>query len=609
MAYSGQDFFVGAWRDLRGGRLGMDVPIVLGLVAAWGGSAVATVWQVGDFYADSVTMFVLLVLLARRYEMRGREIAASTMDRLARVMPQVTRRLRPDGDEEEVAAVDLRPGDLLRVAPGEALPADGVVREGESSFDESVLTGEPVPVSKGPGAVVTAGTCNRDQPVVVEVTRVGESSTTGEVRRLLDQGLRTRPRYAELAERVSEWFVAVVLVVAGATALVWLWLDPSRALAHTVSVLIVTCPCALALATPVAVAVATGRFALAGILPLRLSALESLATADLAVFDKTGTLTLGDLEVASVRLVGRLDREAAVSLAASLEVGSGHPVGRALRRLRPGAPPLAVSGQRYEPGAGVEGVVGDERWWLGRPAYVVAGLGAQGLPEAAQRLMEELEEDGQRVVLLADATGVQAAFGLRDRPRAGGEAMLADLRRAGFGGFAVLSGDATGRTRRFADALGIEEAHGDQTPADKLAWIQLRQREGRRVLMVGDGINDAPTLAAADVSMSFGDATDLAQRSSDFVVLAHDLSAVATARRLAARTRNVIRQNLAWAAAYNLLSVPAAALGMVPPWAAALGMSASSLLVVLNALRLSRPRDRHGADGSRGAQPSPALAG
>jgi Cu2+-exporting ATPase len=599
LAYSGQDFFVGAWRDFRAGRLGMDVPIVLGLVTAWLGSAAATVLERGDYYADSITMFVLFVLLARRYEMRGREAAANAMDRLARVVPQTARRLGPEGDAEEVAAVDLAPGDRLRVLPGESLPADGVVREGASSFDESLLTGESLPVPKGPGETVIAGTCNRDQPVVVEVTRVGEASTVGEVRRLLDHGLQSRPRYAQLAERVAEWFVPVVLLVAVLTALAWLRVDPFEALRNTVSVLIVTCPCALALATPVAVAVTTGRLADGGVLALRLEALEALAQADLGAFDKTGTLTLGELGVVSARALGGVDPAHALELAAALEAGSEHPVAQAFRRAA-GPSRRTVLARVNEPGAGVSGEIDGVRWRIGRADWAAPAAGAAVAAE-----VERVERLGRRAVVLADGRGALVVYGLEDRARPGAPAMLAALAAAGVRRFAVVSGDSTRTTREVAARLGIDEALGDLRPQDKLAWVRGRQAEGHGVLMVGDGINDAPTLAAADVSISFGDATDLAQRSSDFVVLRKDLGAVAFARRLARKARTVIRQNLLWAAAYNLLAVPAAALGMVPPWAAALGMSASSLLVVANAMRLTRARvDETSAEGLRDKHPT-----
>jgi Cu2+-exporting ATPase len=585
LSYSGQDFFVGAWRDLKNRRLGMDVPIVLGLTIALTGSLVATLQQRGEVYLDSIAMFVLFVLLARIYEMRGRVTAANAMDRLARVIPQTARRLTEAG-EEEVAAVELRPGDRLRMVPGEVLPADGTIVEGSSSIDESPLTGESAPVLRRAGDPVTAGTCNIDQPIVIEVTRVGEESTAGEIRYLLDRALHSRPRYAVLAERAAEWFVAVVLLLALLTAGAWLWLDPAQALPNTIAVLIVTCPCALALATPVAVAIAAARFADMGVLPLRMSGLERLARAGVAAFDKTGTLTLGRLRLLEVRTYGGANDQSAYDLAAALEQGSEHPVGKALAGAGDSTR-YDVQGRHNVPGAGVTGSIAGREWRLGKVAFALAGA---ELDRSVEAFIRERQEWGYVVVALSDARSLQALFVLEDEPRPGGRELPARLRDGGVSRVAVLSGDSARNAQALARRLDIPEALGDLSPADKLGWIRERQGEGARVMMVGDGINDAPTLAGADVSVSFAGATELAQYSSDFIVLADDLSAIGDARQLARRTRRVILQNLLWAASYNLLAVPAAALGYIPPWAAAIGMSASSLFVVANALRLRRDR-------------------
>ena len=585
LAYAGQDFFVGAWRDLRNRRLGMDVPIVIGLCTAFLGSLVATVRQHGEVYFDSIAMFVFFVLLARFFEMRGRVRAADAMDRLARVIPETARRLRADGGEEEVAVVELERGDRLTIRPGEALPADAVILQGRTSVDESVLTGEALPVEKGPGEPVFGGTCNREQPITVEVTRVGAESTAGEIRDLLQRGMHTRPRFARLAERAAEWFVVAVLVLAGATAAGWLWLDPSQALSNTVAVLIVTCPCALALATPVAVAISAGRFAGQGILPLRMGAMEALARADTVAFDKTGTLTQGTLQLVGVRGFGGLDNETALAVAAALERRSEHPVARALRRTGPGVDE-ETTGYRNVPGHGVTAVLRKRRWKLGKPDFALEGV----TPDVdVQSAMADLQGRGLHTVVLCDGIAARGLFAFQDPPRPGVDTLASDMERLGFTGSALLSGDTSANVDRFARATGIPEARGDLIPAEKLDWIRARQAAGHRVLMVGDGINDAPVLAAADVSVSFADATDLAKSHSDFVILAEDLFALTEARQLAQRTRRIILQNLVWAAAYNILAVPAAAAGLVPPWAAAIGMSLSSLVVVGNALRLRGP--------------------
>src|SRR6266542_1941609 len=292
LAYPGQDFIAGAWRDVRRRRAGMDVPITLGLLAAWAGSAWATARGTGPVYFDAIAMLVFFVLLARAFETRARLRAAAALDPFALVSPATARRLDAEGRENEVAAADLSAGEVIRIRPGEIAPADGVLLEGESSFDEAVLTGEPWPRARRPGDEVAAGSVNRDQVVLLRVTRTGEASTLGELSRLLERGLASRPPSALLADRLGVWLVAAVLFLSAATAIFWSFRDSSLALPATIAVLIVTCPCALALATPIALAVAAGRFAKAGVLPARMAAIERLARADAAAFDKTGTLTL-----------------------------------------------------------------------------------------------------------------------------------------------------------------------------------------------------------------------------------------------------------------------------------------------------------------------------
>ncbi|MDJ0891176.1 MAG: heavy metal translocating P-type ATPase [Gammaproteobacteria bacterium] len=598
--YAGQDFFVGAWRDLRNRRLGMDVPIVIGLCTAFLGSLVATLRQHGEVYFDSIVMFVFFVLLARFFEMRGRVRAADAMDRLARIVPETTRRLRRDGREEEVAVIELKHGDRLQLRPGEAVPADGEIVDGRSSFDESALTGEAIPVEKGPGEAVFSGTINRDQPVTVQVSRVGAESTAGEIRDLLQRGLHSRPRFALLAERAAEWFVVLVLSVASITAGTWFWLAPGEALANTVAVLIVTCPCALALATPVAVAIGAGRLAEHGILPLRMTAVEALARADTAAFDKTGTLTRGVLELVHMQGAGGYGKDAALVVAAALERRSEHPVARALQRAAP-QEDVEVSDYRNLPGCGVVGLVRGRHWKLGKPAFALGGLAEDA---EVGDVLSRLQARGLHTVVLSDGEAARGVFAFQDPARTGIETLASELKKLGLKELALLSGDSAVNVRRFAAGAGIPEAKGDLTPGDKLDWIRRKQASGKRVLMVGDGINDAPTLAAADVSVSFADATDLAKSQSDLVILAKDLYALGEARRLAQQTRRIILQNLLWAAGYNVLAVPAAALGLVPPWAAAIGMSVSSLVVVGNALRLRK----RSAPVSRSATRGPVLA-
>ena len=584
LAYPGQEFFIGAWRDLRNRRLGMDVPIVLGLSFAYLGSLHTTWSQSGEVYYDSIAMFVFLVLLARRIELRGRVRAADALDRVGKILPRLATRLDADG-EQEVLVTDLAPGDRVRVHPGEIVPADGRLIDGRSTFDESLLTGEPLPVARQPGDMLIGGTCNVDQAVILEVEKDTGDSTVAEIHRLLMRGMREAPRYAVLAQRAAAWFVAVVLLIAAVTATTWLLIDPALALPNTVAVLIVTCPCAFALATPVAAAIGVGRLADAGMLTVRSDAIEHLAQCDTFAFDKTGTLTLGELRVEQIATFGNLDAAQAMSLAAALEAHSEHPIGKALRAQHQG-PVREVSDHLNRVGEGIQGTIDDTIWRIGKPAFA---LPAASLPRL-QADHPTLMSSAYVVVALCDMDGNGALFALSDQMRPGVQELLATLRDRGVRHIALLSGDSQESVQQFAQNLDFDEALGDQKPSDKLTWIRRRQGDGARVAMAGDGINDAPTLAAADVSVSFAHATELAQVSSGLLVLGNDLGVIGEMRVVAEKTRRIMRQNLGWAAAYNFLAVPAAALGMIAPWGAAIGMSLSSLLVVLNALRLRARR-------------------
>ena len=584
LAYPGQEFFIGAWRDLRNRRLGMDVPIVLGLSFAYLGSLHTTWSQSGEVYYDSIAMFVFLVLLARRIELRGRVRAADALDRVGKILPRLATRLDADG-EKEVLVTELAPGDRVRVRPGEIVPADGRLIDGQSTFDESLLTGEPLPVARQPGDMLIGGTCNVDQAVILEVEKDTGDSTVAEIHRLLMRGMREAPRYAVLAQRAAGWFVAVVLLIAAVTATTWLLIDPALALPNTVAVLIVTCPCAFALATPVAAAIGVGRLADAGMLTVRSDAIEHLAQCDTFAFDKTGTLTLGELRVEQIATFGNLDAAQAMSLAAALEAHSEHPIGKALRAQHQG-PVREVSDHLNRVGEGIQGTIDDTIWRIGKPAFA---LPAASLPRL-QADHPTLMSSAYVVVALCDMDGNGALFALSDQMRPGVQELLATLRDRGVRHIALLSGDSQESVQQFAQNLDFDEALGDQKPSDKLTWIRRRQGDGARVAMAGDGINDAPTLAAADVSVSFAHATELAQVSSGLLVLGNDLGVIGEMRVLAEKTRRIMRQNLGWAAAYNFLAVPAAALGMIAPWGAAIGMSLSSLLVVLNALRLRSRR-------------------
>lgn len=592
LAYPGQEFFAGAWNDLKNKRLGMDVPVVLGLLTAYMGSMHSTVTGVGEVYFDSIAMFVFFLLIARRFELRGKLLAADRLERLASIIPGTSVRINEDGSRAQVATEVLVPGDLVRLKPGETVPVDGILSDGSSSFDESLLTGESMPVLKREGDTLVAGSVNGDQPVTMTATRSLQGSALSEIRESVERGLEQRPRYALLAEQVATGFVAVILLLAFATAWYWLRTDPDMWLPSTIAVLIVTCPCALALATPVALTISAGRMIRHGVLPLRMDAIDALATSRDFVFDKTGTLTSGTPELEKIITLAGVDKDDMLQVATSMSVDSEHPLSRALRAAC-SRPVLDTEQVNNHPGSGISAKLNDSDWRFGNSRFVESAV----ISPDMKNQVEGLRSSGNTVSLLSDGHSVKAAFVFSDPIRKGVELMLEELEQSGVERFTLLSGDTNVALSRLAEKLGISEAKGEMSPADKQEWINARQREGRCIAMFGDGINDSPALAAADVSISFSDATDIANVSSDFLLLGSDASVLAKARELARNTRRNIKQNFAWAAGYNFIAVPFAAMGMIPPWGAAIGMSLSSLVVVVNALRL------HSSDQKAGPEP------
>ena len=581
--WSALPFYSGAWRDLRRGRVGMDVPVALGIIIAFVASMVATATASGTVYFDSVAMFVFLLLGARFLEMEVRAKAVRTQEQLVRRVPATAERVTGGGNgtTELVAAAALQPGDLLRVRPGAVIPVDGVVVSGTSSADEALLTGESRPVAKRPGDTLSGGAVNLDGVITMRVTCTGENTVLAGIVRLMDRAQAEKPAIAQAADRVAQWFVAALLVLTALTFAVWWQIDASRALWVAVSLLVVTCPCALSLATPVALTAATGAAYRSGVLITRSSALETLAQATHFVFDKTGTLTTGRMSLAGLMPLSGDTREQCLAWAAALESWSEHPAGRALVAAVSGAHPLADD-VRTITGSGVEGRVGGRLLRIGRLQFVAA-LHGRALPR-------ELESvpDTMTVVALGDVQGWIALFMLDDVLRHDAPAMIRALTASG-ARITLLSGDRPQRVRHAAAELGIAEYRGGATPADKLDYVRELQAQGAIVAMVGDGVNDAPVLAQTQVSIATGSGTELAQIGADIILMTDRFGALTETVSGARRTLRVIRQNLGWAVAYNAVALPLAMAGMVTPLVAALGMSASSLIVVANALRLSRP--------------------
>ena len=719
LVWPGRTFFTGAVAALRGGRLTMDVPVALGLSIAFVGSAFATLTGEGEVWFDSVVMFVTLLSGARYLELLARRRATAAIRALARSAPLVATRVREgraggeisgetasdagtriggssdrgvriecdtdcdSGDDdvgaaetERIPAAALRPGDRVRVRPGEVVPADGTIRSGHSAFDESLLTGESNPVARSDGSQVLAGSINGSGVVEVEVTSAGDETVLGGVLRRAEQAARERPAIAQLADRAAAWFIGGVLVLAAGVAIGWLVHDPARMIPVLVSVLVVTCPCALSLATPAAMTAALGALARAGLIATRANAVERLALATHCLADKTGTLTEGRFRLQSVTTFTDLSESQCLALAAALERYATHPAASALVAAADGAgdeePVIgdmdaagdeepfarvvdaagAVDQERAigrtnagestplhadraaldveNPGThtgGVEGRIDGVRYAVGSPEFVartcgldpaafgvngtgddtsassprgrtpetaapaaIAGIGASGPSVPRGNKTDDgtgETNDGATHVFLAREGILLARFVLADTLRADASALVEGLRRRGIE-TTIASGDSAAAVERAARGLGVAHHLAGLSPEDKLDEAARLAASGERVLMLGDGVNDAPALAGAHVSVAMGRGAAAAAARADAVLIGDNPGRLLTALDIARQARRIVKQNLAWALGYNLVALPLAASGAVPPWAAAIGMSLSSLAVAANALRLGR---------------------
>lgn len=579
LCFSAAPFFAGAWRAARQRRIGMDVPVAIGIAVAFIASSGAAFDPGGVFgrevWFDSLAMFVSFLLGGRMLEMRARHRAEAALEDATARLPQSVMRIDDEGRVEEVSVRRLRAGDRVRIPAGQAFAADGVVLEGETRADESLLTGESRPVPRGPGDAVVAGSVNLHAPVVMRVERAGADTRYEAIVALMRAARTQRPAVVASADRWAAPFLWTVLLLAAAAGAAWSAVDPSRALWVVVSVLVVTCPCALSLAAPSALLAAAGAMGRRGLLLRDLDAIQQLARMQTLFVDKTGTLTEARLRCTGTQRLDASGGAAAAELqavAASLAAWSSHPVAVALREA------FAASGRTWKqvrevPGQGLEGRDEAGRCWrLGRAAWcgepALSGCGGT---------RTWLARDGHPLLCFS--------FDERLRPDAAGA--VRELQAAGVQ-VRLLSGDDVQRAQRIADALGLAGADGAMTPSDKLEAVRAAQRRGEVVAMVGDGINDAPVLAQADVSFAMGEGALVARTQADGVLVSNRLADLVQARVLARKTLRIVRQNFTWAAIYNAACVPLALAGALPPWAAGLGMAASSLFVVLNSLRLAR---------------------
>ncbi|MFQ2060313.1 heavy metal translocating P-type ATPase [Aeromonas veronii] len=573
MIYSAQPFYVGAWRSLKQGHLSMDVSVSLALIGAFIASMWATVFNTGEVYYDSITMFVFFLLLGRFLELRARRKASESSSNLARLVPIMATRIDDEG-EHEVAAKTLQVGDRVRMLAGATLPADGIIVEGQASLNESMLTGEQLPLLKQPGDQVYAGTINTDAPLQIRVSHRIEESRIAQIMRLQDHALDDKPAIAQMADQLSRHFILVLLIIAAAVWTFWHFHQPDQAFWVTLAVLVATCPCALSLATPTALTSATAHLTRNGILLRRGHVLDVLTKANRIVMDKTGTLTTGEISLTGTTILAEMDETQCLAIARAMEAQSEHPIARAFR-LPTDNITVLPSAREITPviGHGITALVDGVRYRIGSARWL-------GLDPAQER--------GRGLAIyLADEQQVLARFNLEDTLRPDARALIAAFKAAGLQ-TTVLTGDSSLQADEIARELGVDELVKGVSPDGKLAYLKAREAQGDISIMVGDGINDAPVLAGAHASFAMAGGTDLAKNSADAILLADDLSRLLEARVLAMRTRKIIIENFAWSIGYNLLVLPLAACGWLPPYLAAAGMSLSSLIVVTNSMRLNR---------------------
>ncbi|MDV6315100.1 heavy metal translocating P-type ATPase [Idiomarina sp. HP20-50] len=565
--YSAQPFYVGALRALQASRLNMDVPVSIALLGAYSASVYATITNTGEVYFESISMFTFFLLTGRFLELLAKERALKFATNRLTLLPRLATRETLDG-AESIAIKQLNVGDIIRVKAGETIPADGYLLSSQAQVDESLLTGESKPRAKKVGDSIIAGSINQHSPIRIEVTATAQQTVLAGIVAMQDSALAIKPKAQQVIDKVAGYFIAAILTIAIITYFTWWWIQPDHALWVTLAVLVATCPCALSLAAPTALSGIVHRLNQKGILLKGTDVLESVKQLDKVFLDKTGTLTEGKF-----RLTDRsdsIDPETVNKLVSGLELFSEHPLSVPLSQLS--ASPAPFQNVNNEMGLGLQGDLHGKQYRVGSESYI-------------KQWHPEFKGLSQHQVILADRERVLAQFRVEDQLREGTLATISWLRAQGYQPI-ILSGDSQSRVKSLADELGIADYHSALKPEEKLTIVTEQQAAGHTVWMVGDGINDSPVLAKADLSMTFSQASDLAQTAADVVLMSTSLDQVKTVIESALKTRKIMKQNFTWALVYNVSILPVAAMGLIAPWAAALGMSLSSLLVIGNSLRL-----------------------
>ncbi|OOR89853.1 heavy metal translocating P-type ATPase [Moraxella bovis] len=611
--YAGVPFFRSAYNAIKARQVNMDVPVSIALIVTFGASLYATLTQSGETYFDSVSMFIFFLLAGRYIEQNARLKASNMASDLVVIEPVLIKRLGHSdeliaefangsldnelikdwrnahashdvADDDKVLAQALTVGDVIWVEAGQQIACDGVLLSESATVSQSLLTGESDLIVKKQGDTLAGGSQNDAQPFVMLVTAQTDDSQMALIDRLMNRAMSEKPQIAQDTDRMARWFVARVLVLSVLIFVIWLFVDKTQALWATVAVLVATCPCALSLATPIALTMATNRLAGLGFLATRGHTIQSLSEVSHVAFDKTGTLTVGQANLLHVDYTTH-DKTHWLKVGASLEVGSKHPVARAILTSAHGLHLPKVQNATHHTAGGVEGCVDGVWYRIGHDGFVLNGGGGHVI-------VERLDTFGANMsvalsVKAGESWGMVARFYFNDVVRTDARQTIDNLKKQGIIPL-MLTGDPSDNALTVAQTLGIEYAYHGLSPTDKVNHIKELQKDGHTVLMVGDGINDAPVLGASNVSVAMAGASDLAQVSADGVLLGGKLSVINNAINLSVKTRHIIRQNLRWALVYNTLILVPAGMGYVPPWLAAIGMSLSSLFVVANAMRIKR---------------------
>ena len=598
--YVGRSYYVNGWKALKNGSANMDVLVALGTSVAYFFSVIVMLGVLpGMVYFETSATIITLVRLGKYLETRAKSGAGDSIKKLLSLKPTKARILR-DGQEVEIDSGDLVPGDMIVVRPGEKLPTDGVVTEGTSSVDESMITGESKPVDKNPGDEVYGATLNKNGRLVFKATKVGRDTFLSQIIKMVEDAQTSKAPIQQLADKISAIFVPIVIAVAVLTFVLWYFVIPvpahqtmhgtitplANAIINTVAVLVIACPCAMGLATPTAVMTGTGRASELGILFKSGEALEATGGANTVLFDKTGTLTVGRPQLTNIEALSeRFSQEELLNLAASAESGSEHPLADAIvaEATMRNLALHTLSAFRNFPGKGIRATIDDKTVLVGNSRFITSQK--MEIPAEITRKMSELEAEAKTVVLIAVNEAIEGLFGITDALKPTSRQAVAELRQVGLT-TGMLTGDNRVTAEAIASQAGITEIYADLLPGDKTGIIKKEQEKGRKVAMVGDGINDAPALTQADSGIAIGTGTDVAIASASVVVISGDPLSISQAVRISKRTLRTIRQNLFWAFIYNVILIPVAAAGLLHPMFAAGAMSLSSIFVVTNSLRL-----------------------